>query len=197
MAAVFLAVCADDEYHKPVANKVVQPGLDSHNLLSRFRSERQTLAGLDHPNIVRLLDGGSTREGLPFLVMDFVEGCPIDDYCDQRKLSIDDRLGVFSKVCEAVQYAHRKGVIHRDLKPGNILVTAEDLPKLLDFGIAKVLNSDPLSRRTLATQTGTRCMTPAYASPEQMRGKSVTEATDIYSLGVVLYELLSGPVLIG
>lgn len=192
MAAVYLAARADDEYHKIVAVKLVQLGLDSHNLLSRFRSERQTLAGLDHPNIVRLLDGGSTSEGLPFLVMDYVEGCRIDDYCDQRKLCVDARLDVFSKVFEAVQYAHQKGIIHRDLKPGNILVTADGTPKLLDFGIAKVLNAEPSSQMFQATQTGTRCMTPAYASPEQMQGKSITAATDIYSLGVVLYELLCG-----
>ncbi len=192
MAAVFLASRADDEYRKLVAVKLVQPGLDSHNLLNRFRNERQTLAGLDHPNIVKLLDGGSTPDGLPFLVMDYVEGSPIDEFCDQRRLSIDDRLDLFAKVCDAVQYAHQKLVVHRDLKPSNIMVVADGTPRLLDFGIAKVLNPEPSSQSLLVTQTGTRCMTPAYASPEQMRGKSVTPATDIYSLGVVLYELLTG-----
>lgn len=192
MAAVFLAVRADDEYRKQVAVKLVQPGLDSRDLLNRFRNERQTLAGLDHPNIVRLLDGGSTPEGLPFLVMDYVEGSPIDEYCDQHKLTVDDRLHLFGKVCEAVRYAHQKLVIHRDLKPSNILVARDGTPKLLDFGIAKVLNPVSPGQRLLVTQTGTRCMTPAYASPEQMRGKSVTPATDIYSLGVVLYELMTG-----
>jgi serine/threonine protein kinase len=192
MAAVFLAVRADDEYSKQVAVKLVQPGLDSRDLLNRFRNERQTLAGLDHPNIVKLLDGGSTSEGLPFLVMDYVEGSPIDEYCDQHKLSVDERLHLFGKVCEAVRYAHQKLVVHRDLKPSNILVVADGTPKLLDFGIAKVLNPESSGQRLLVTQTGTRCMTPAYASPEQMRGKSVTTATDIYSLGVVLYELLTG-----
>lgn len=192
MAAVYLAARADDEYSKQVAIKVVQPGLDGHNLLIRFRNERQTLASLDHPNIVKLLDGGSTPEGLPFLVMDYVEGCPIDDYCDLHKLCVDERLQVFCRVCEAVHYAHQRGVIHRDLKPGNILVTAGGTPKLLDFGIAKVLNPEPSSQPLLATQTGTRCMTPAYASPEQMCGKPITAATDVFSLGVVLYELLSG-----
>jgi serine/threonine protein kinase len=192
MAAVYLAARADDEFHKLVAIKLVQPGLASENLLHRFRNERQTLAGLDHPNIVNLLDGGSTPEGLPFLVMDYVQGCPIDDYCDQHRLCVDVRLQLFTKVCEAVHYAHEKGVIHRDLKPGNILVTTGGTPKLLDFGIAKVLNPESSSQILLATQTGTRCMTPAYASPEQMRGTPVTPATDIYSLGVVLYELLSG-----
>ena len=192
MAAVYLAARADDEFHKLVAIKLVQPGLDSENLLHRFRNERQTLAGLDHPNIVKLLDGGSTPEGLPFLVMDYVQGCPVDDYCDQHMLCVDDRLHLFTKVCEAVHYAHQKGVIHRDLKPGNILVTTGGTPKLLDFGIAKVLNPESSSQILLATEAGTRCMTPAYASPEQMRGTPVTPATDIYSLGVVLYELLSG-----
>jgi len=192
MAAVFLAVRADDAYRKEVAIKLVQLGSDRHELLSRFRNERQTLAGLDHPNVVKLLDGGSTPEGLPFLVMDYVEGIPIDDYCDCHKLRIDERLRLFSKVCEAVQYAHQKSVVHRDLKPSNILVASDGTPKLLDFGIAKVLNPNSSGQSLVLTQTGTRCMTPAYASPEQMRGKSITTATDIYSLGVVLYELLTG-----
>ena len=191
MAVVYLAERADHEFRKQVAIKIVQPGLDSHDLINRFRNERQTLAGLDHPNIVRLLDGGSS-DGLPFLVMDYVEGLPIDDYCDRGKLSVDERLHLFSKVCGAVQYAHQRGVVHRDIKPSNILVTTDGTPKLLDFGIAKVLNPEPSSQTWLATQTGTRCMTPAYASPEQMRGKSLTPSSDIYSLGVVLYELLSG-----
>jgi serine/threonine protein kinase len=192
MGAVFLAVRADDEYRKQVAIKLVPPGLDSGELLSRFRNERQTLAGLDHPNIVKLLDGGSTPEGVPFLVMDYVEGSLIDEYCDQHKLSIDDRLHLFCKVCDAVQYAHHELVVHRDLKPSNILVTVDGIPKLLDFGIAKMLNPNPSAPSLLRTHTGTRCMTPAYASPEQMRGKSVSPATDVYSLGVVLYELLTG-----
>src|SRR3974390_2330795 len=192
MAAVFLAVRADDEYQKEVAIKLLQPGSDSPELLHRFQKERQTLAGLDHPNVVKLLDGGSTPEGWPFLVMDDVEGSPIGEYCDRRKLSIDKRLHLFVKVCAAVHYAHEKSVVHRDLKPSNILVTADGTPKLLDFGIAKVLNSQPFTRKLLVSQTGTRCMTSAYASPEQMRGKFITTASDIYSLGVVLYELLSG-----
>jgi serine/threonine protein kinase/tetratricopeptide (TPR) repeat protein len=190
MAAVFLAGRADGEYRQQVAIKLLLPGLEKDEILGRFRKERQTLAGLDHPNIVKLLDGGSTPEGLPYLVMDYVEGSPIDKYCDSHKLSIDQRLRLFGKVCEAVQHAHQKLVIHRDLKPGNILVTANGVPKLLDFGIAKVL--EPTEELLALTQTGARCMTPAFASPEQVRGKSVTAATDIYSLGAVLYELLSG-----
>jgi len=192
MAAVYLAVRADGEFRQQVAIKLIRPGLDSGEVLRRFRNERQTLAGLDHPNIVKLLDGGSTPEALPYLVMDYVEGSPIDQYCDNRKLSVDERLHLFSKVCGGVQYAHQKRVIHRDLKPSNVLVTAEGVPKLLDFGIAKVLVPEPSGQALPVTQTGTRCMTPAYASPEQVHGKSVTSATDIYSLGVVLYELLTG-----
>jgi feruloyl esterase len=192
MAAVFLAVRADDNYRKEVAIKLVQPGLDTHEQLSRFRNERQTLADLDHPNIVKLLDGGSTTDGLPFLVMDYVEGSPIDDYCDRHKLRIDERLQLFCKVCEAVEYAHEKSIVHRDLKPSNILVTADGIPRLLDFGIAKVLNPQPAAQSLVLTHTGMRCMTPAYASPEQMRGQSITTATDVYSLGVMLYELLTG-----
>lgn len=190
MGVVFLAKRADGEFSRQVAIKLLLPGLDSDEVLSRFRRERQTLAALDHPNIVKLLDGGSTPEGLPYLVMDYVEGSPIDKYCDTHKLSIDQRLRLFGKVCEAVQHAHEKLVIHRDLKPGNILITSDGVPKLLDFGIAKVM--EPTAQLTAVTQPGARCMTLAYASPEQVRGKSVTAATDIYSLGAVLYELLSG-----
>ena len=192
MAAVFLATRDDEAYQKEVAIKLVQPGRESRELLDRFRNERQTLADLDHPNIVKLLDGGSTPEGLPFLVMDYVEGHPIDEYCDKHKLSVDKRLELFMRVCDAVQYAHDKAVVHRDLKPSNILVTQDGTPKVLDFGIAKVLDPSSVYDALLHTQTGVRCMTPAYASPEQMRGKAITPATDVYSLGVVLYELLSG-----
>jgi serine/threonine protein kinase len=191
MAGVYLAVRADGEFRRQVAIKLVRPSADSQEVLKRFRQERQTLAGLDHPNIVKLLDGGSTPERVPYLVMDYVEGSPIDEYCDSHKSSVEERLRLFSKACEAVQYAHQKQVIHRDLKPSNILVTAEGVPKLLDFGIAKVLTPD-FSEQAPATETVARCMTPAYASPEQVRGRPVTPATDIYSLGVVLYELLTG-----
>src|SRR6266568_242051 len=190
MAGVFLAVRADGEFRRQVAVKLILPGLNSDDVLKRFRNERQTLASLDHPNIIKLLDGGSTPEGAPYLVMDYVEGSPIDEFCDQQKLSVEGRLRLFGEVCEAVEYAHQKRVIHRDLKPSNILVTAEGVPKLLDFGIAKVL--EPAARTLSVTETSTRCMTPAYASPEQVRGRTVTPATDVYSLGVVLYELLTG-----
>ena len=190
MAAVYQAERADGEFQQQVAVKLVWPGMGKEEILGRFRRERQTLAGLDHTNIVKLLDGGSTAEGLPYLVMDYVEGSPIDEYCDQHKLGVEERLRLFVNVCGAVEYAHQKRVIHRDLKPSNILVTAEGVPKLLDFGIAKVL--EPTGRALSVTQTSTRCMTPAYASPEQMRGRPTTTATDVYSLGVVLYELLTG-----
>ncbi len=191
MATVYLAVRADDEYRKCVAIKVIQPDIANQELLRRFRNERQTLAALDHPNIVRLLDGGTTEEGMPYLVMDYVEGTPIDAYCDGHKLATEERLRLFLAVCSAVSYAHQRLVIHRDLKPGNILVTSDGTPKLLDFGIAKLLNPEALATLVL-TQTGVRPMTLAYASPEQVRGEPLTNATDVYSLGVVLYELLTG-----
>ena len=192
MASVYLACRADEEYQKQVAIKILRPELDSGELLRRFRIERQTLATLDHPNIVKLLDGGSTEDGLPFIVMDHVEGRPIDEFCDSRKLSIEDRLRLFNEVCAGVECAHQNFVIHRDLKPSNILVTADGTPKLLDFGIAKVLNPPGPEQPQSITQTLARRMTPAYASPEQIKGTSITTATDIYSLGVVLYELLTG-----
>lgn len=192
MAVVYLAVRADDQYRKRVAIKLVKKGLDLDEIPRRFRNERQTLAALDHPNIVRLLDGGSTEEGLPYLVMDYVEGMPITEYCDSRRLSITERLELFRLVCAAVHYAHQNLVIHRDLKPGNILVTAEGVPKLLDFGIAKLLNPEFSAQTLLVTQADRRLMTPEYASPEQVRGLPVTTATDVYSLGVLLYELLTG-----
>ena len=191
MATVYLAVRADEHYKKHVAIKIVPPGLDSQELIRRFRNERQTLAALDHPNIVRLLDGGTTEDGLPYLVMDYVEGSPLDEYSDNHLLSTDERLRLFLNVCAAVQYAHQRLVIHRDLKPGNILVTADGTVKLLDFGIAKLLS--PEAAATLVvTRTGQRAMTPEYASPEQVRGEPLTNATDVYSLGVVLYELVTG-----
>jgi serine/threonine protein kinase/tetratricopeptide (TPR) repeat protein/TolB-like protein len=192
MASVYLAVRADDQYRMRVAIKLVRPELDNQQVLQRFRNERQTLATLDHPNIVKLLDGGSTEDGTPYLVMDYVEGQPIDEHCDSQMLSIPERLQLFRTVCAAVQYAHSKLVIHRDLKPGNILVTVDGVAKLLDFGIAKLLDPELSSHTVVTTQTGMRLMTPGYASPEQVRGNPVTHLTDIYSLGVVLYELLTG-----
>lgn len=191
MAIVYLAERADQEFRRRVAIKMVKPGANNEEILARFRNERQTLAALDHPNIVKLLDGGCTEEGLPYLVMDYVEGVPLADYCDNHRLSIRDRLELFQAVCGAVQYAHHNGVIHRDLKPGNILVTKDGVARLLDFGIAKLLNPECLQTE-LVTRTGWRAMTPEYASPEQIRGEIITALTDVYSLGVVLYELLTG-----
>ena len=188
MGAVYLAERDDEHYRQQVAIKLIKPGLGGDEIRKRFRNEMQILADLNHPNIARLLDGGETSDGVPYLVMEFVEGCPIDSYCDQQQLSTEQRLTIFSTVCAAVQYAHQHLVIHRDIKPGNILVTSEGLPKLVDFGIAKLLDQD----RADATATAMPFMTPDYASPEQVRGVAVTTATDIYSLGVVLYELLSG-----
>jgi serine/threonine protein kinase/TolB-like protein len=192
MAAVYLAVRADDQYRKRVAIKLIHPGLEKEAVCRRFRSERQTLAALDHANIVKLLDGGTTEEGLPYLVMDYVDGLPVNDYCDRHQLTIEQRLQLFRTVCGAVEHAHQSRVVHRDLKPSNILVTAEGVPKLLDFGIAKLLSPELSPEAGLVTITGVHHLTPAYASPEQVRGEPITYASDIYSLGVLLYELLTG-----
>src|SRR5580658_2199354 len=191
MAVVYLGERDDQSYRKQVAIKMVKPGIDTEQILQRFRNERQTLAALDHSNIVKLLDGGSMEDGLPYLVMEYVEGLPIDQYCDLHTLSINERLPLFRQVCSAVQYAHENLVIHRDLKPGNILIAKGGVPRLLDFGIAKLL-SPGLSQVPLATRTGWRPMTPEYASPEQIRERAITTAADVYSLGILLFELLTG-----
>jgi serine/threonine protein kinase len=191
MGAVYLAVRADEAYSKRVAIKLVQTGVDTQEIARRFRHERQILATLDHPNIARLIDGGTTERGVPYFVMDYVEGTQIDDYCDSHKLSIEERIGLFREVCSAVQYVHQNLVVHRDLKPSNILVTAEGVPKLLDFGIAKLLKPELFTGLADATMVEFRLMTPGYASPEQVRGEPVTTASDVYSLGVILYELLT------
>ncbi|MGH9905995.1 MAG: protein kinase domain-containing protein, partial [Pyrinomonadaceae bacterium] len=191
MGSVYLAVRADDEYRKQVAIKLIKRGMDTDFIVRRFRNERQILASLDHPNIARLLDGGSTEDGLPYFVMEYVEGQPIYTYCDKHRLSISNRLKLFREVCAAVHYAHQNLVIHRDLKPSNILVTASGVPKLLDFGIAKLLNPDLSSQALDPTTAAVRLMTPEYASPEQVRGESIGAVSDVYSLGVLLYELLT------
>lgn len=190
MGEVYRAVRADGQYTKEVAVKLVRGGFDSAPVRERFLNERQILASLDHPNIARLLDGGTTEDGVAYLVMELIDGVRIDSYCDDHKLPITDRLRLFRKVCGAVQYAHQRLVIHRDIKPGNILVTSEGIPKLLDFGIAKIL--DPAGVGSDATTLMARPMTPEYASPEQIRGEPITTASDVYSLGVVLYQLLTG-----
>ncbi len=190
MGSVYLAERADEEFEHRVALKLVRRGMDTDEILSRFRSERQILAHLDHPNIAKLFDGGSTEDGRPFFVMEYVEGRPIDESCNERKLTTRERLELFRSVCSAVHFAHQNLIVHRDLKPGNILVTAGGVPKLLDFGIAKLV--DPNQEGLALTQVDVRPMTPEYASPEQVRGETITTASDIYSLGVLLYVLLTG-----
>jgi serine/threonine protein kinase len=192
MGFVYLAERVDGVIRKQVAIKLVRPWMHDPDMLQRFKQERQILASLDHPAIARLLDGGSTEEGWPYLIMDYVEGQPIDRWCDERKLNVTERLILFRKVCAAVQYAHQHLIVHRDLKPANILVTASGEPKLLDFGIAKLLEPQSAAGSLTATATQMRIMTPQYASPEQVKGEAITTLTDVYSLGVVLYELLTG-----
>ncbi|MFQ5748778.1 MAG: tetratricopeptide repeat protein [Planctomycetota bacterium] len=192
MGAVFLASRADHAFEKQVAVKFLRGGFDSGEVRQRFLTERQTLASLNHPNIASLLDGGTTPDGQPFLVMEFVEGLPLDRYCDEHRLGTRPRLEIFRSVCSAVQYAHQKLIIHRDLKPANILVTPDGIPKLLDFGIAKILDPEFAGPVAGATLGPLSWMTPEYASPEQVRGEAVSTATDVYSLGVILYQLLTG-----
>ncbi|MBA2341171.1 MAG: protein kinase [Pyrinomonadaceae bacterium] len=192
MGTVYLAVRADSAFRKSVAIKLVKRGMDTDFILRRFRNERQILATLDHPNIARLLDGGTTDDGLPYFIMEYIEGQPLYYYCDVQKLNTAERLHLFCQICSAVAYAHRSFVVHRDIKPSNILVASNGSPKLLDFGIAKLLNPELASDIFSPTATAMRLMTPEYASPEQVRGEPVTPATDIYSLGVLLYELLTG-----
>jgi len=191
MGTVYLAVRSDDGFQKRVALKVLKRGMDTDAIVQRFRHERQILASLEHPFISALLDGGTTPDGLPYFAMEFVDGKPIDEYCESHQLDTTARLHLFRKICAAVQHAHQNLIIHRDIKPANVLVTPDGTPKLLDFGIAKLLN--PGVGPTLAlTLDGSPVMTPEYASPEQVRSGAVTTATDVYSLGVLLYELLTG-----
>jgi len=191
MGTLYRAARADDQYRKQVAIKLVRVGLTTPLALERFRVERQILANLEHPNIARLLEGGTTQDEIPYVVMELVDGQPIAEFCDDHQLTIDARLKIFLEVCSAVQYAHRRLIVHRDIKPNNILVTREGSPKLIDFGIAKILDpeaSDGIDQATM----GLRILTPAYASPEQVKCEPITTASDVYSLGVVLYELLTG-----
>lgn len=188
MGSVYLARRTGD-FELTAAIKVLQPGLDTSFFLERFSQERQILATLDHPNIARILDGGRTDDGRPYFVLEYIEGVPIDQYCEERKLTIADRLKIFRQVCAAVHYAHQHLVIHRDLKPTNVLVTADGTPKLLDFGIAKLLNEEASALRTRADM---RLMTPEYASPEQVRGQRMSTVSDVYALGVMLYQLVTG-----
>ncbi len=191
MGVVYLAE-REDEFKQQVAIKLVKRGLDTEEILQRFRNERQILASLNHPNIAKLFDGGTPEDGLPYFVMEYIEGEPFLQCCDTQSLSTSERLRLFRRVCAAVQHAHQNLIIHRDLKPSNILVTNEGMVKLLDFGVAKLLSAEGSDDAATQTQAAARVMTPEYASPEQIRGQHVTTATDVYSLGVVLYELLTG-----
>ena len=190
MGVVYEAERDDEQFRQQVAIKIIKRGMDTDFVRDRFLRERQILASLDHPHIARLFDGGATPDGLPYFVMEFVAGDPITAYCRRHQLSVNEKLKLFRKVCSAVQHAHQKLVIHRDLKPSNILITEDGAPKLLDFGIAKLLTPDASEAHT-RTDTAVRLMTPEYASPEQARGQAVATTTDVYSLGVVLYELLT------
>ncbi len=192
MGSVFLAVRADDQYRKEVAIKLVSTDRDNPSLIRRFLRERQILATLEHPHIARLLDGGVTERGVPYLVMEYVTGRRIDRYCDDERLTVSERLRLFEDVCRAVHYAHTKLVVHRDLKPGNVMVTDDGSVRLLDFGIAKLLAPESDSSGDTMTRAGGRVLTPEYASPEHLQGEPVGTASDVYSLGVLLYELLAG-----
>ena len=191
MGAVYLAERADGEFEKEVAIKVLKRGTDTEEVLRRFRAEREIVARLDHPNIARLLDAGTTDDDLPYFVMDYVKGKPLTEYANEHQLSIAERLKLFRVVCGAVSYAHQNLVIHRDLKPGNILVTERGEVRLLDFGIAKLVQPTGAEQRDV-TLADLRLLTPEYASPEQVKGEPVTTVSDVYSLGVLLYELLTG-----
>ncbi|MFT3791413.1 MAG: serine/threonine-protein kinase [Rudaea sp.] len=187
MGSVFKAVRDDDEYRKEVAIKLIRSDLGGEVIAARFRRERQILAGLDHPNIARLIDGGTTEEGLPYLVMDYVDGEPIDRHCHRLALGVRERLQLFCDVCAAVQFAHQRLIVHRDLKPSNILIDRDGNVKLLDFGIARLIDSAAAGEPTTI-----HAFTPEYASPEQVKGEAITTASDVYSLGVLLYRLLAG-----
>src|SRR5271169_6644120 len=197
MGAVYLAE-QREPIRRYVALKVVKLGMDTNQVLARFANERQALAVMDHPNIARILDAGATSRGRPYFVMEYIEGLPITQYCDGKRMTVGDRLDLFLAVCRAVQHAHQKGVIHRDLKPSNVLVTEKDgapLPKVIDFGIAKATDQWAVEK-TLLTEFGQMVGTPQYASPEQAEVTTgdVDETSDVYSLGVILYELLVGAV---
>ena len=189
MGNVYLAARNDEQFEQFVALKIIKEGIVSDDVLSRFVGERQILASLNHPNISRLFDGGTTKNGLPWFAMEYVEGIPITKYCEERNSSLKERLDLFLNVCSAVQYAHQNLVIHRDLKPANILITENSQPKLLDFGIAKLMD---LEQEPGVTQYQNRLMTPEYASPEQVKHEPVSTVSDVYSLGILLYELLTG-----
>ena len=192
MGVVYLAIRTGPQFRQQVALKILRRDFSAPDVLGRFQHERRILARLSHPNIAMFLDGGATPEGDPYIVMEYIEGEPLHAWCDARNLSVRDRIGLFRQACGAVQYVHQNLIVHRDLKPGNFLVTSGSVVKLLDFGIAKILQRDPFVPGDDVTQAGQLVMTPGYASPEQVRGEPVTTASDVYSLGVLLYELLTG-----
>lgn len=194
MGEVWLALREGQEFRQHVALKIVRSGMESAELIAGFRAERQILGSLNHPNVAHLLDVGETPDGRPYLALEFVEGLPLTDYCDERQLSIDDRLRLFRTVCNAVRFAHQNLVVHQDLKPSNILVTSDGVPKLLDFGIAKVLAPSRFEadNEASAAPPELKAMTPEYAAPEQIEGAPTTTASDVYALGVILFQLLSG-----
>ncbi|MFK8054292.1 MAG: serine/threonine protein kinase, partial [Woeseiaceae bacterium] len=192
MGAVFLAERVDQQYEQQVAIKIMSARLLASDAIERFKAERQILANLSHPYIAQLHDGGATEDDLPYLVMEYIDGLPIDEHCIKHALDIDERLALFVKVCTAVDHAHRNLTVHRDLKPSNILIDQRGDPKLLDFGIAKLLDTQTGEPTDELTRAGGRAMTPQYASPEQVRGEPISVATDVYSLGVLLYRLMTG-----
>ena len=192
MSEVFLGLRDDGEFVRRVAVKLIRRELLTPETMRRFETERQILASLDHPSIARLLDAGRTADGVPYFVMEYIEGEPIDLYCDRHRLTVAERLEIFRQVCLAVHFAHQNLVVHRDIKPSNILVTETGQPKLLDFGIAKLLNPDLMIRGSEPTVSWARLLTPEYASPEQLLGKPITSASDVYALGVLLFKLLTG-----
>jgi serine/threonine protein kinase len=188
-AVVYLAE-QERPVRRRVALKILKPGMDSKQVIARFEAERQALALLDHPNVAHVYDAGTTEHGLPYFAMEHVRGLPLTEHCDRHKLAVEERLGLFLQVCNAVQHAHHKGVIHRDIKPSNIQVCIEgeqSIPKVIDFGVAKAL-SQPLTDRTLVTEQGQMVGTPEFMSPEQaeMTGQDIDTRTDVYSLGVLL-----------
>lgn len=192
MGMVYLAERTDGEFHQKVAVKLIKRGMDTDFIIKRFRHERQILATLNHPNIAQLLDGGTTNDDLPYFVMEFIEGIPVNRYCEKKNCDLKEKLELFLSICSAISYAHKRKIIHRDIKPSNILVTEENIPKLLDFGIAKILDPDSFEDPITQTETQMRLMTPEYASPEQVKGEQLTPASDQYALGILLFELITG-----
>ncbi|MGH9645521.1 MAG: serine/threonine protein kinase, partial [Bryobacteraceae bacterium] len=191
MGVVYLAMRDDGTFRKNVAIKLLLREAVSEEFVLRFKQERQVLAALDHPNIARILDGGDTADGMPYYVMEYVEGLPLDEYCDQKGLSVTGRIRIFQQVCGAVEYLHQNSIVHRDLKPSNILVSNDGNVKLLDFGIAKLMGAAAFANPNLTSAMGSP-MTPTYASPEQISGVTLQKTSDVYSLGAILYRMLTG-----